>query len=251
MTRAAEVKTAFQKEFITATGRIGYDDQSSYALSFMWDLIPAEHIEAAKGYFKATIASAQGRIGTGFIGTPALLPALVKIGEPELAGDVFLQEEVPGWLYQVKRGATTIWERWDAIQADGSIFDPHMNSYNHYAYGAVCQWVFEDVAGFKPDETQPGFKHIIFEPTIIPKLSPVAATHDSHAGHIEAKWAVEGDKVAYDIVVPQGTTGTLVLAKSYADIVLDGKSVALAKDQKTSVPVSPGTHAVTFRIVRH
>ena len=140
---------------------------------------------------------------------PALLPALVKIGEAELAGDVFLQEEVPGWLYQVKRGATTIWERWDAIQADGSIFNPHMNSYNHYAYGAVCQWVFEGVAGFRPDEAQPGFKHIIFEPTIIPKLSPVAATHDLHAGHIEAKWAVDGDKVTYTIVVPQGTTGTL------------------------------------------
>ncbi len=128
----------------------------------------------------------------GFIGTPALLPALVKIGEPELAAAVFLQEEVPGWLYQVKRGATTIWERWDAIQADGSIFDPQMNSYNHYAYGAVCQWLFEGVAGFRPDPARPGFRHIIFEPTIIPALSPVAATHDSAAGRIEAKWSVDG-----------------------------------------------------------
>ena len=137
-------------------------------------------------YFKATIARADGRIGTGFIGTPALLPALVEDRRAELAAAVFLQEEVPGWLYQVKNGATTIWERWDAIRADGTIFEPAMNSYNHYAYGAVCQWLFESVAGFRPDQEAPGFRHIIFEPTIIPELSPVSAHHDSAAGRIEA-----------------------------------------------------------------
>ena len=243
--RAEQVKTAFQKEFITSTGRIGYNDQSSYALAFLWDMIPAEHMAAAKRYFIETIAHARGRIGTGFIGTPALLPALVKIGEPELAAAVFLQEEVPGWLYQVKRGATTIWERWDAIQADGSIFDPHMNSYNHYAYGAVCQWLFEGVAGFRPDPAKPGFKHIIFEPTIIPALSPVAATHDSAAGRIEAKWAVDGDKVTYDIVVPEGADATLVLAAKYSDAALDGKATT------SGSTLAPGSHKITFRISRN
>ena len=247
--RAAEVKKAFQKEFITGSGRIGYDDQSSYALAFMHDLIPAEHIEAAKGYFKATIARAHGRIGTGFIGTPALLPALVKIGEPELAASVFLQEEVPGWLYQVKRGATTIWERWDAIQADGSIFDPTMNSYNHYAYGAVCQWLFEGVAGFRPDPNLPGFKHVIYEPTIIPALSPVAAHHDSAAGRIEARWRVDGDMVTYEILVPQGSSGTLVLSPQYKEIVVDGAPLAWAGgEQKARSLLAPGAHKVTFRI---
>jgi alpha-L-rhamnosidase len=249
--RAEQVKKAFQKEFITGSGRIGYDDQSSYALAFMHDLIPAEHIEAAKGYFKATIARAHGRIGTGFIGTPALLPALVKIGEPELAASVFLQEEVPGWLYQVKRGATTIWERWDAIQADGSIFDPTMNSYNHYAYGAVCQWLFEGVAGFRPDPALPGFKHIIFEPTIIPVLSPVTASHDSAAGRIDAGWRVEGDKVTYDITVPEGASGTLVLAAQYQDIAVDGAPLAWAGgEEEARSLLAPGAHRVTFRISR-
>src|SRR4029078_10981781 len=110
-------------------------------------------------------------MGPCFIGTPALLPALLKIGERELAASVFLQEEVPGWLYQIKRGATTIWERWDAIKADGSIFDPSMNSYNHYAYGAVCPCMVGAVAGFAPDPKIPGFKHIIFEPAVIPALA--------------------------------------------------------------------------------
>ena len=207
------MKAAFSSEFITAVGpaRLRRPDLLRAGVP------PRPHPcrasrAAASGYFKATIARADGRIGTGFIGTPALLPALVKIGEPELAAAVFLQEEVPGWLYQVKTGATTIWERWDAIGEDGKAFDPQMNSYNHYAYGAVCQWLFEGVAGFRPDPDEPGFKHIIFEPVIIPALSPVAASHDSAAGRIEAGWTVDGDKVTYDIVVPEGASGTLVLA---------------------------------------
>jgi alpha-L-rhamnosidase len=248
--RADEVKKAFQKEFITRTGRIGYNDQTSYALAFLWDLIPAEHIEAAKGYFKETVERAKRRIGTGFIGTPALLPALIKIGEPEMAADVFLGEEVPGWLAQVKRGATTIWERWDGIKADGTIFEPQMNSYNHYAYGAVCQWLFESVAGFRPDPNVPGFKHIVFEPAIIPKLSPVKADHDSAAGRIEAGWTVDGDKVAYDIAIPEGASGTLVLSPDYKDIVVDGMQLAWNGTDKARSLLAPGRHSVTFRISR-
>ncbi len=241
--RAAEVKKAFQHEFMTAAGRIGYNDQTSYALGFLWDLIPAEHYEAAKGYFKETVARAHGRIGTGFIGTPALLPALVKIGEPELAAAVFLQEGLPGWLYQVKTGATTIWERWDAIGEDGKAFDPQMNSYNHYAYGAVCQWLFEAVAGFRPDPQQPAFEHIVFEPVIVPSLSPVKAHHDSAAGRIEAAWTVEGDRVTYTVSVPQGATGTLVLRPEYTDVAIDGKAPA-------GGALAAGAHTVTFRIDR-
>src|SRR5690606_31173961 len=161
-----------EHEFIAPSGRLTYDDQTSYALAILYDLLPEKHLEAAKRYFKAAIERTEGRIGTGFIGTPALLPALIKIGEPELAARMFLQEEVPGWLFQVKMGATSIWERWDSLREDGSINGEQMNSYNHYAYGAVCQWLFESVAGFRPDSEHPSFRHILFEPTIIPELSP-------------------------------------------------------------------------------
>lgn len=238
---AAEVKAAFAREFITASGRLCYDDQTSYALAFLHDLIPAEHVEAAKRYFKSTIGRSEGRIGTGFIGTPALLPALVKIGEPGLAASVFLQEEVPGWLYQVKKGATTIWERWDAIQADGSIYNPQMNSYNHYAYGAVCQWLFEGVAGFRPDADDPGFATVVFEPTIIPELSPVAASHDSKNGTIRAGWSIDGNKVRYEIEVPQGARGLLRLAPDYRDAMVDGQPHNGADRE-----LAPGKHLVTF-----
>ncbi|WP_309082996.1 family 78 glycoside hydrolase catalytic domain [Chelativorans sp.] len=247
---AEEVKKAFASEFVTATGRLVYDDQTSYALAFLHDLIPEEHREAAKRYFKATIARAEGRVGTGFIGTPALLPALVKIGERELAARVFLQEEVPGWLYQVKMGATTIWERWDAIKPDGTIFEPKMNSYNHYAYGAVCQWLFEGVAGFRPDPEQPGFRRIIFEPVIIPALSPVAAHHDTLAGRVTASWEVKGDRVTYSVTVPEGAAGTLRLPPDYADILVDGTPLRHGGTGSAGHELAPGAHTITFRLAR-
>jgi alpha-L-rhamnosidase len=249
--RADEVKAAFAHEFITPSGRIAYDDQTSYALAILYDLVPSSLLPATKDYFKATIARSEGRIGTGFIGTPALLPALLKIGEPALAAAVFLQEEVPGWLYQVKNGATTIWERWDAIQADGTIFAPDMNSYNHYAYGAVCQWLFEAVAGFRPDEAEPGFDHIVFEPFVIPQLSPVKAHHDARNGRIEAGWTLDGDDVTYTVAIPEGATGTFVLNETYKDAVVDGKPLAMPDGtEKARSLLAPGTHTITFRISR-
>lgn len=170
-----------------------------------------------------------------------MLPALIKIGEWGLASEVFLQEEVPGWLYQVKMGATTIWERWDAIQADGSIYNPQMNSYNHYAYGAVCQWLLEGVAGFRPDAQDPAFKTVIFEPLILPELSPVKADHDSPAGQIRAEWTISGEAVRYEIEVPAGSRGVLRLAPTYRDATLDGQAIA---GQDTAL--SAGKHVVTF-----
>ncbi|KRA98027.1 alpha-L-rhamnosidase [Devosia sp. Root685] len=247
-TRAEAVKAAFADEFITPAGRLLYDDQSSYALAILHDLIPAQHLDAAKKWFKATITRARGRIGTGFIGTPALLPALVKIGEPELAASVFLQEEVPGWLAQVKRGATTIWERWDGIKADGSIFEPTMNSYNHYAYGAVCQWLFEAVAGFRPDADAPGFQRVVFEPLVIPSLSPVSAHHDSAAGKVAANWAIDGDSVTYTFTVPEHSEGELVLSDRYFEISVDGEPLATIEGGKARRQIAPGTHTAKFRI---
>jgi alpha-L-rhamnosidase len=239
---AADVKAAFADEFITPSGRLAYDDQTSYALAFLHGLIPEDKREAAKAYFKATILRSDGRIGTGFIGTPALLPALVKIGEAGIAADVFLQEEVPGWLYQVKMGATSIWERWDAMAPDGTIYNPQMNSYNHYAYGAVCQWLLEGVAGFRPDPEDPGFATIIFEPVIIPELSPVAATHDSPRGTIKAGWTVAEGKVRYEITVPAQSRGLLRL--DAPNVTVDGERWAGGERE-----LSPGDHTIGFDYV--
>ncbi len=242
--RAELVKAAFAREFITASGRLAYDDQTSYALAILHDLIPADHLDAAGDYFRSTIARAEGKIGTGFIGTPALLPALIKIGAVDLAADVLLQEDVPGWLYQVKMGATTIWERWDAIRADGTAFDPAMNSYNHYAYGAVCQWFFEALAGFRPDPDAPAFQHIVFEPVVIARLSPVSASHNSQQGAVHAAWHVEGRRVTYTMEVPAGATATLVLGSRYSAVVVDG--AAVTGSAPYSIALTEGHHTAAF-----
>ena len=168
--------------------------------------MPAKHFEAAKAYFRQIIIDADYLIGTGFIGTPALLPALTKLGMDDIAAKVFLNRKVPGWLYQVERGATTIWERWDAQAPDGSIYDPDMNSYNHYAYGSVCQWLFETVAGVAPDPKKPGFDRIIIEPHFLKELSPVSMWHECRHGRIEAKWKLTGNAAAYKLTIPEGCT---------------------------------------------
>ncbi|TGG93502.1 alpha-L-rhamnosidase [Natronospirillum operosum] len=244
--RADDVRQAFAREFITASGRIGYNDQTSYALAILHDLVPPELRAAARHYFVESIRRTGKTIGTGFIGTPALLPALIKAGEPELAAELFLQESVPGWLYQVRKGATTIWERWDAIREDDSIFEPDMNSYNHYAYGAVCQWLFESVAGICPDADQPGFRVINMQPVILPELGPVKASHRCHLGQISASWNVAGDRVTYEVDIPASAEGCFSLAESATDIRLNGQPTSLS--EVLSLP--SGAHQIEFRLPR-
>lgn len=240
--RLATVETAFAHEFVSGAGRLTYDDQTSYALAILGDLVPENLRGAAKQYFRRAVLRTGGRLGTGFLGTPALLPALVKAGEGALAGEVFLQEDVPGWLYQVQRGATTIWERWDAVQRDGTIYDPEMNSFNHYAFGAVSQWLLESVAGFRPVEDAPAFETILFSPVIIDGLSPVSAHYDSVRGRIEAGWTDDGGQVRYEIQIPPGARGVLRLSTQFRHAQLDGKDIPDGQDQI----MAAGQHLVTF-----
>jgi alpha-L-rhamnosidase len=235
--KAATIKAAFAHEFITASGRLGYNDQTSYAIAFLYDLIPPEHDAAARAQFRRIIEDANYLIGTGFIGTPALLPALTKLGMTDLAAKVFLQTEVPGWMYQVKQGATTIWERWDALGPEGQIYDPEMNSYNHYAYGAVCQWLFESVAGIGIDPGHPGFARVALDPVIIPELSPVAATHDTGFGRITAGWTLEGSEVRYTVNIPDGMT---------AEMAARPGLMANGMPQSGKVTLGAGKHSITF-----
>lgn len=207
--RAEEIKAAFAHEFIAPSGRLAHNDQTSYALALLYDIVPEHQIDAAKRYFRKAIEDDNYLIGTGFIGTPALLPALAKLGLDDLAEKVFLNRKVPGWLYQIEQGATTIWERWDAIGEDGTIYEPSMNSYNHYAYGAVCQFLFEDVAGVKPSEDGPGFGVVDLSPTILPGLGHVEMWHDCRHGRIEASWRINGKTVSYKVTLPEGVTGKI------------------------------------------
>jgi alpha-L-rhamnosidase len=239
--RATRIRAAFTHEFFTASGRLAHNDQTSYALAFLYGLVPPEHYAAARGHFARIVEDADYKIGTGFIGTPALLPALSMLGLHDHAGRVFLNEDVPGWLYQVRMGATTIWERWDALAPDGTIYDPEMNSYNHYAYGAVCQWLFEGVAGLTPDPDSPGFAGVILNPVVIPALGPVSARHDSARGEITAAWAVADGTVTYDVTLPPGCEGRFD-AGARAEVTVDGAAATGV------VSLAPGLHRMTWRL---
>jgi alpha-L-rhamnosidase len=243
--RAERIKTAFAFEYIAPSGRLAHHDQTSYALAFLYGLVPAEHDKAARAYFRKAVEDAEYMIGTGFIGTPALLPALTKLGFHDLAEKVFLNRKVPGWLYQVEQGATTIWERWDALAPDGTIHDPDMNSYNHYAYGAVCQWLFEGVAGIAPDAAKPGFARVIIDPVVLPELGKASAWHDCSLGRIEAGWALDDGGVRYTLHLPDGSEGLLMPSARRSDVSIGGQTVSVPAE---GLPLAAGEHVITFRM---
>jgi alpha-L-rhamnosidase len=241
--RAEVIRKAFKHEFFSPSGRIAHNDQTSWSLAFLYGLVPPEYHEAGKTYFRRVVEEADGLIGTGFIGTPAILPALTMHGMADLAQKLLLNRKVPGWLYQVDRGATSIWERWDAIGEDGTIYDPDMNSYNHYAYGAVCQWLFESVAGVAPVAERPGFDEVAIDPLILPALSPVAAWHECRHGRIEAGWALDGDRVRYDVTLPQGATGRLAANPGRRDVQVNGTPATVPAE---GLILQAGVHKITF-----
>jgi alpha-L-rhamnosidase len=241
--RAEAIRAAFRHEFFSPSGRIAHNDQTSWSLAFLYGLVPEETYEAGKAYFRRVVEDADGLIGTGFIGTPAILPALTMHGMADLAEKIFLNRKVPGWLYQVDRGATSIWERWDALGEDGTIYDPDMNSYNHYAYGAVCQWLFEGVAGVAPVAEKPGFDEVTLNPLILPALAPVQAWHDCRHGRIEAGWALDGTRVTYRVTLPEGCTGRLTASDQRRNVTLDGNSVTVPEG---GLSVPAGQHEITY-----
>lgn len=151
-----------------------------------------------------------GHLKTGFVGTPYLLHALSDNGYTETAYSLLLRDEYPSWLFSVKMGATTIWEHWDSVREDGTMWSTSMNSFNHYAYGAVADWLYGDAAGINIDESKPAFEHIVFRPVITDRLDYVKASIDSRKGEVKAGWKRENGKVTYEVTVPESCTATVI-----------------------------------------
>lgn len=146
------------------------------------------------------------QLRTGFVGTPYLLHVLSDYGHDALAYDLLLRKDYPGWLYSVSKGATTIWEHWDGIKEDGSFWSEEMNSYNHYAYGAVADWVYEKAAGICQLEEAPGFSTLRIAPKPDRRLSWLEATLETRHGLVSSKLALEGDFIRYTIKTPVPAT---------------------------------------------
>lgn len=148
---------------------------------------------------------------TGFLGTSILMPTLTDNGMTDVAYTLLFQRKNPSWLYSVDNGATTIWERWNSYMKEKGMGPKGMNSFNHYAYGAVCQWIWQTCAGIASDPAQPGFKHIIMKPVPDRRLGYLDATYSSASGTIESHWKYEGDEWIWTFTIPEGSTASVTL----------------------------------------
>jgi len=205
-----KVKKVFQNEFVTPNGRVSSDTQTAYSLALEFDLMP-EALKASAAKRLAKDVDRFKHITTGFLGASVVSHALSQNGYLAQAYMLLNRKEYPSWLYPITKGATTIWERWDGIKPDGSFQDAGMNSFNHYAYGAIGDWLYRVVAGIELDQQNPGYKHIIIQPHPGGGLTRVMARLDSMYGAIESGWKFESETAKFTVEIPPNTLGTLKL----------------------------------------
>lgn len=148
---------------------------------------------------------------TGFLGTSILMPTLTENGMSDIAWNLLFQRKNPSWLYSIDNGATTIWERWNSYMLDQGMGPRGMNSFNHYAYGVVCEWIWETAAGISSDPVNPGFKHIIMKPIPDKRLGSIEAVYNSVSGTIKSSWRYEGDKWIWEFSIPDGCTASVTI----------------------------------------
>jgi alpha-L-rhamnosidase len=226
----AKIVAAFQKEFVTERGRVGENTQTAYALALQFGLLPESQRGEAARRLAGSIAWHDGHLSTGFVGTPYLCHVLSQHGQLDTAYDLLFQESYPSWLYPVKQGATTIWERWDGQKPDGTFQDAGMNSFNHYAYGAIGDWIYRVAAGIEVDPDQPGYKHARIEPQPGGAFDWLRASHQSLYGEVTSAWKHEADRFELEVRVPPNTHATVRLpGAAQAEVLETGVPLASAK----------------------
>ena len=207
---AEKIKAGIKKDFFDSDGRCAVKTQTGLTLALMYGLTDDRAQTLAD--LVELIHRSGDKILTGFVGTPLILRALSGEGEDKLAYKILHNEEYPGWLYSVNLGATTIWERWNSLNPDGSVSSTGMNSFNHYAYGSVGQWIWECAAGISPDESAPGFKRAVIRPVADRGLGHVEAEYKSPAGTYKVRWSFTDEtRVSLKVEVPFDCTAKLLL----------------------------------------
>ncbi len=201
-----KVVDEFRNEFITPNGKVCDTTQTALCLALYFNL--ATDKKRAASELDKMIKENGNKLKTGFLGTPYLCHCLSDNGYGETAYSLLLQREYPSWLYPVTKGATTIWEHWDGIKPDGSFWSDEMNSFNHYAYGAIADWMYSAAAGIQYDEEKPGYKHIIIKPLVTNQLDYAKASVKTVYGEVVSGWKRENGKISYEVKIPANTTAT-------------------------------------------
>lgn len=219
------VRDAFQRAFHGGGGRLLVETQTAYLLALAFDLLPEKDRPLAASRLVELIRDNDWHLSTGFIGISFLNPILTLFGHADAAYRLLLQDTYPSWLYPVKHGATTIWERWNGWTHEDGFFNPHMNSFNHYSLGSVGEWLYRHVAGIELDPAYPGYECFVLKPYLGTGLDWARATYDTMHGEISSHWQREGDRLHWDIVVPPNTRAQVwVPAAAGAEVALDGLS---------------------------
>ena len=196
----------FKREFFTPNGRLSVPTQTAHVLALMFDLVPENAIQRTIDGLVKLIETNGNHLTTGFLGTPYLCYALSRYGRMDVAIKLLMREEYPSWLYAVKQGATTIWEHWDGIKPDGSFWSPDMNSYNHYAYGCILDWMVEVLAGINIDDRITAYKRFTITPQLPNEWDSLKCSYNSLYGKIAISIARNGENLDITLTVPENTT---------------------------------------------
>ncbi|WP_345940179.1 alpha-L-rhamnosidase C-terminal domain-containing protein [Paenibacillus riograndensis] len=218
----SRIKEAFNREFITPSGRLSVPTQTACVLALMFGLVEGPAKERTTDKLLKLLEESGHHLTTGFVGTPYLNLVLSEAGHTDAAYKLLLQTDYPSWLYQVTQGATTIWEHWDGIKEDGSFWSKDMNSFNHYAYGAIGDFLYRHVAGIELDEAYPGYKAFVIKPQPGGDLTWTAAALETMYGRIRSEWNITADQLEMSVSVPPNTSATLYLPKADLPRVLEG-----------------------------
>ena len=251
---AEEVTDVFVDRFVAADGTITGNSQTAYALALGMDLVPAETRQAAGDKLVAKLKSRDFHLSTGFVGTPWLMPALSGTGNWDAAYRLLTTKTLPSWGFEVEMGATTMWERWDSIDNNGNFGDPAMNSFNHYAFGAVGDWMYQHIGGIQVGDA--GYESFTIAPHPGGGISHATTTYDSTYGEIGSDWSVNEGVLTLATIVPTNTTATIRIPAANAwgvsesgDSLDNAPGVTLESEDGDEVVVTVGSGEYEFTVL--
>jgi alpha-L-rhamnosidase len=220
-----DIKAAFNKAFVSEDAHIKGNTQTCYLIALKFHLLPEDKQAKAAQYLVDDIKARDMHVSTGFVGVSYMLPMLAKFGHVDVAYQLLEQDTFPSWLFSVKHGATTIWERWDGWTPEKGFQDPSMNSFNHYSLGSCGQWMYSAIAGIDCDPEHPGYSHILIHPRPTACLTMCKASYDSIRGPIATEWHLDGHTYKLKVTIPANTTA-LVFIDGARDKITEGDKPA-------------------------
>ncbi|WP_128379732.1 alpha-L-rhamnosidase [Streptomyces cavernae] len=235
------IRDAFRAAYVGSDGRVRGDTQTAYVLALSMNLLPDTLRKAAADRLVALIEARDWHLSTGFLGTPRLLPVLTDTGHTDVAYRLLEQRSYPSWGYPIDRGSTTMWERWDSIRPDGSFQDTAMNSFNHYAYGSVGEWMYTNIAGISA--AGPGYRKMVIRPRPGGTVTSARATFTSVYGPVSTRWRQQAGRFTLTCTVPPNTTAEVWIPASAPEAVTRADGTFLRHEDGSAVyRVGSGTH---------